>query len=96
MTKQLSAANQAALAAGALLRQEYGKPHRVELKGPTNLVTEVDQCSQELILGMLTSGFPDYGVLGEEGIDKQASGYPRWGIDPLDGEPFVLGGPATA
>ena len=66
----------------------------MELKGPINLVTEVDKHSQELILGILTAAFPEYGVLGEEGIDRPAKGDRRWVIDPLDGTAnFVHGYP---
>ena len=85
MSEQLAAAISAALAAGALLRQEYGHPHQIEHKGPIDLVTEVDRRSQALVVGMLTSAFPAYGVLGEEGMDMPASQDTRWVIDPLDG-----------
>jgi myo-inositol-1(or 4)-monophosphatase len=85
MSEQLTAAIRAALAAGALLRQEYGRPHQVEHKGPIDLVTEVDRQSQALVIGILTNAFPAYGVLSEEGLDTAESGDTRWVIDPLDG-----------
>jgi myo-inositol-1(or 4)-monophosphatase len=85
MSEQLTVAISAALAAGALLRQEYEHPHQVVHKGPIDLVTEVDRRSQSLVVGILTSAFPTYGVLSEEGLDIPDSEAIRWIIDPLDG-----------
>jgi len=76
----------AARAAGQLLKSELAGSRRIAYKGsPTNLVTEMDARVEELIVGRLTSVFPDDAVLGEErGASTGRSGR-RWIIDPLDG-----------
>jgi len=91
---------QAALAAGALLRQNFYKPHRITFKGAIDPVTESDLQSQELIVALIRRSFPDHGILAEEtageggyeGLRPSAIPSPaseprpfRWIIDPLDG-----------
>ncbi len=57
---------QAALAAGAVLRQNYPKPHQITMKGAIDPVTETDYECQEIIIGMIRQAFPDHGFLAEE------------------------------
>jgi myo-inositol-1(or 4)-monophosphatase len=91
---------QAALAAGAVMRQNYPKPHLITMKGAIDPVTETDYECQEIILAMLRQAFPDHGFLAEErggegepvkrepaGLAWEADPPPtcRWIIDPLDG-----------
>ena len=52
---------------------------------PTDLVTEVDRNSEELIVSALLRARPDAGVLGEEGSSRAGSTGVTWVIDPLDG-----------
>jgi myo-inositol-1(or 4)-monophosphatase len=76
----------AARTAGHLLRNELPGSRHIAYKGsPTNLVTEMDARAEELIVGRLTTAFPDDAVLGEErGATTGRSGR-RWIVDPLDG-----------
>jgi myo-inositol-1(or 4)-monophosphatase len=91
---------QAALAAGAVMRQNYQEPHEITMKGAIDPVTETDYQCQEIILGMIGQAFPDHGFLAEErvGEGEPEPGHPtglpweadpppecRWIIDPLDG-----------
>jgi myo-inositol-1(or 4)-monophosphatase len=91
---------QAALAAGAVLRQNYHQPHRITLKGVIDPVTESDLQSQEMIISLIRQGFPDHEFLAEEaGVATPPPGAPsspcRWIIDPLDGTVnFAHGYPA--
>lgn len=92
---------QAALAAGAVLRQNYFKPHQITYKGAIDPVTESDLQSQEMITALIRQTFPDHGVLAEEkmagaeGKKSEASSPYRWIIDPLDGTVnFAHGFPA--
>jgi myo-inositol-1(or 4)-monophosphatase len=106
MDKQLldrvaAVGRQAALAAGAVLRQNYHKPHRITYKGAIDPVTESDIQSQEMIIALIRQTFPGHGFLAEEktgeGQEKQPRPAPaiparaedtpayRWIIDPLDG-----------
>jgi myo-inositol-1(or 4)-monophosphatase len=77
----------AALQAGKFLKQSVGNIKQIETKlgQETNLVTEIDKKSEELIIGMIRKQYPDHDVLAEEsGSHNQKSEY-RWIIDPLDG-----------
>jgi len=57
---------QAALAAGAVMRLNYLKPHHVTLKGAIDPVTETDLQAQETIISLIRHYFPDHGFLAEE------------------------------
>jgi myo-inositol-1(or 4)-monophosphatase len=101
---------QAALAAGAVLRQNYYRPHRITLKGVIDPVTESDFQSQEMIISLIRQRFPDHDFLAEEtGAGLPTAAVPaapapaweadppacRWIIDPLDGTVnFAHGYPA--
>ncbi|MDO9531670.1 MAG: inositol monophosphatase family protein [Deltaproteobacteria bacterium] len=82
---------QAALAAGAVMRQNYSKPHEITMKGAIDPVTETDYECQEIIIGMIHQAFPDHGFLAEERSVGQPPpavpepGHPglAWESDPL-------------
>jgi myo-inositol-1(or 4)-monophosphatase len=91
---------QAALAAGAVMRQNYQKPHQITMKGTIDPVTETDYQCQEIIMGIIRQAFPDHGFLAEERVGegepekREPAGLAwetdpgptcRWIIDPLDG-----------
>lgn len=76
---------EAALAAGAILRERLGRPHDVRLKGTVDLVTEADRAAETLIADMIRGSFPDHDLLGEEGARGNAASAFRWVVDPLDG-----------
>jgi myo-inositol-1(or 4)-monophosphatase len=83
----LKLAIEAALEAGKLLKKNVGKVKQIEYKGgyTTNLVTDIDRKSEEIIINKIKRKFPDHDFLGEEsGYAKVKSEY-RWIIDPLDG-----------
>lgn len=88
MSDTLTFVQEIARQAGALLRDGFGRVTHVEHKGATDLVTEFDRRSEELILAALRARFPDHAVLAEEsgasGGDGKPGGY-RWFVDPLDG-----------
>ncbi|MCX7983895.1 MAG: inositol monophosphatase [Bacteroidetes bacterium] len=77
----------AAQEAGAYLRDNIGNIQHIERKGgeATNLVTEIDKQSEQIILRKIRQHYPDHDFLGEEsGAHKISSPY-RWIVDPLDG-----------
>ena len=87
-----------ARAAGALIRERYGRVER-QIKRGEEAVTEADRASQRLIIAELTARFPDDGVIGEENDDGSAitnrppqHGARVWVIDPLDGTNNFVGG----
>jgi len=94
---RLLAARQAAIDAGAILTDFYGRRDTLEIqtKGPNDFVSCADKQAEERILDLLAPGFPDDGFIGEEtGVSgRDASGF-QWCIDPLDGTGnFLKGAP---
>jgi myo-inositol-1(or 4)-monophosphatase len=78
-------AERAALEAGALLREKYGRIPARE-KAPGDLVTDADIASQRLIADRIFAAFPDHTLLAEEeGVGPDLSKPWRWVVDPLDG-----------
>jgi myo-inositol-1(or 4)-monophosphatase len=60
----------------------------------TDLVTEADRASEQMIVTRLRSERPDDAVLGEEGGSHAGSSGLTWVVDPLDGTiNFVYGFP---
>ncbi|MCL4503468.1 MAG: inositol monophosphatase [Deltaproteobacteria bacterium] len=98
MAKLAQTGRQAALASGAVLRQNYLKPHEITMKGAIDPVTETDFQSQEMIIALIRQKFPDHGFLAEETTgegEPPPSAAFRWIIDPLDGTVnFAHGYPA--
>jgi myo-inositol-1(or 4)-monophosphatase len=75
----------AAYQAAEILLAKFGNIFRVRKKGAIDLVTEADTASEERILQVIRSRFPEHGILAEEsGRDSVDSAW-TWIIDPLDG-----------
>jgi myo-inositol-1(or 4)-monophosphatase len=72
--------------AGRFLKENEGKISEINEKGSfTNLVTNIDKGSEEMIKRFIMENFPSHGILAEEsGALSPTSDY-RWIIDPLDG-----------
>ena len=85
MSKELRVAVLAAEAAGEVLRDGFGRQHRIEYKGEADLVTEADEEAERKIEEVLTEAFPDHGVLTEESGQTEGQSGARWIVDPLDG-----------
>ena len=63
----------------------------------TDIVTEMDQRSEQLIVDLITAARPDDGFLGEEGADRAGSSGVTWVVDPIDGTVnYLYGIPAYA
>jgi myo-inositol-1(or 4)-monophosphatase len=79
------AAREAALHAGAILKQGFGTSFEITSKeGHHNLVTTYDKLAESAIINFLAKKFPSHGFLGEESGNTK-SGDILWIIDPLDG-----------
>jgi myo-inositol-1(or 4)-monophosphatase len=70
---------------GRLLQRRFRTGVAVKVKGPSDIVTEVDVEAQALVVRRLRRRFPDHGILAEEGLDTTAGTRWRWILDPLDG-----------
>ncbi len=83
----LDIATEAALAAGSVLQDFWGKLEAIEEKGEAgNLVTEADKAAEHVVLEILQRHVPEHGILAEESgrSGSLESGF-LWAIDPLDG-----------
>jgi myo-inositol-1(or 4)-monophosphatase len=86
MNEFLVAAQQAALAAGKLLRDNWREAKQVESKSSEiDLVTSLDRRSEEIIVEILHEHFPGHSILAEEQTRLAGQENYRWIIDPLDG-----------
>jgi myo-inositol-1(or 4)-monophosphatase len=71
--------------AGEILRAGHGRQHKVEYKGVINLVTEVDQRSEDYLIRNIRERFPSHSIVAEESGTLSGEASQVWYIDPLDG-----------
>jgi len=85
--RQVRAACHAALTAGFMIRELYGKPHEITMKGEINLVTEADFAAESAITASLGEDTPEIPILAEESADDEVKepAEMTWIVDPLDG-----------
>lgn len=83
----LQTAEKAAREAGKYILANLGKVKQISFKSvQSNLVTEVDHKSEEIIIEALQKDFPDFDILAEEsGSTSTKNSEFMWVIDPLDG-----------
>lgn len=83
----LSAAIEAAHAAGTILMENFGKvqPSDIREKSAVDFISYVDESSEKKIIEILRSHFPDHAFLAEESGETISASPYRWIIDPLDG-----------
>jgi myo-inositol-1(or 4)-monophosphatase len=80
----LAICTRAARVGAGVLRDLYGKPRDVHLKGRIDLVTDADRASEEAVLRALHELAPGASVLAEES-GASGRGEVRFIVDPLDG-----------
>ena len=87
LRRLLGAACKAALTGGSILRDLYGKPHTITMKGAINLVTEADLASERAVFDVLGAETPGIPIMGEEDTSTHVfKSLDRvWVVDPLDG-----------
>ncbi len=88
LTKALDTAAKAASAGRQVLLHYFGQLKKVQEKAYAGLVSEADVESERVISAILKEGFPQVGVLGEEGAYLSADDHidsTTWVVDPLDG-----------
>ena len=86
------------LAASVIVREGYGNAQALRSKSsPTDIVTQTDIDSENLVRSLLADLSPNSGVLGEEGGGTDPGRAVQWIIDPLDGTiNFLYGVPLFA
>ena len=85
MKHYLDVAENAARAAGKLLRENFQRGKRVKSFAAHDIKLEIDLQAQELIGKLLLEQFPEHALYGEEGIAGDQSSEHQWIVDPLDG-----------
>src|SRR6266481_1400840 len=85
MKHYLDTAEQAARAAGKLLRDNFRRHQRVNAVAAHDVKLEIDVQAQELITDLLLKEFPGHALYGEEGIAGDQSSEHQCVVDPLDG-----------
>ena len=82
--RALTAAVDAARAAGEIAMHYYRGGFDVTIKADQTPVTQADREAEQAITRMLGAAFPEWGFLGEEFGERGARDI-RWIIDPIDG-----------
>ncbi len=85
--KFLKVAKQAAIEAGKVLEQFYGRKQSIVIKNanPSDVATAADTKSEEVIIKIIKHSFPNHNIVAEEsGRENRNSDY-TWVIDPIDG-----------
>src|ERR1043166_8419799 len=85
MKHYVDAAENAARAAGKLLRENFQRQQRVKAVAAHDIKRWIDVQAQELISKLLLEEFPAHSLYGEEGIVGDQSSDHQWIVDPLDG-----------
>src|SRR6478736_3916515 len=85
MKPYIDAAENAARAAGKLLRENFQQRQRVKAVAAHDIKLEIDVQAQELIGKLLLDEYPAHALYGEEGIVGDQSSDYQWVVDPLDG-----------
>lgn len=92
-TRLLDLALDVARAGGELALHERPDDLVTDTKSsPTDVVTEMDRATEELLVSRILAQRPDDGILGEEGGERAGSSGIRWVLDPIDGTTNYLYG----
>ncbi|MBW2000344.1 MAG: inositol monophosphatase, partial [Deltaproteobacteria bacterium] len=85
LTKEVSIARQAALAAGNVIRAMSLGEANVTKKGKAEIVTDADLLAEKIITDLIGRHFPADGIITEESGECNPTKERVWLIDPLDG-----------
>ena len=87
LDKFLEVAKKAALEAGKIQMDYFDKEKQISTKSTeTDIVTQVDLLSQDIIVKIIKQDFPDHNFLAEEkDLDEKHNSKYTWIIDPIDG-----------
>jgi myo-inositol-1(or 4)-monophosphatase len=83
----LDLAIRAAREAGQVLAEYYERPHRINIKGLRDILTEADLAAEAVALRLIREGCPEALFLSEESHQawQEDPARPIWCVDPLDG-----------
>ena len=81
----LDVALEATATAGEIIRGGWNSDRQITFKGRADIVTDIDVEAENAVLEILTSAFPQFGILAEESQPVAGDSRYRWVVDPLDG-----------
>ncbi len=84
-TPELSVAEEAARAAGAILLRYFREGVAMRSKDIGNLVSDADLEAERAVVAVIRRAYPDHEVLGEEIHQGDVGAEHLWVVDPLDG-----------
>lgn len=91
MHEILEVARGVARQAGEILLASRPNPARFQLletsskSSPTDLVSQMDEASENFIVTSISKHYPADGIIGEEGTNRPGTSGRNWIVDPLDG-----------
>ncbi len=95
--REVALAAEMAQEAGALALEYQRRGITAEAKDDESPVTAADRACEKLIVERIARAFPEDGVLGEEGANRESRNGRKWIVDPIDGtRDFVRGIPLWA
>jgi histidinol-phosphatase len=83
--REVAVARELAEEAGRIAEEFRKKGVTAEEKADESPVTAADRACETLLVEGLQKEFPNDGLLGEEGANRDSSNGRRWIIDPIDG-----------
>jgi histidinol-phosphatase len=83
--RELSLAKKLAEEAGRVGLEFQRRGVEAERKADESPVTAADRACEKLIVEGIAGEFPDDGVLGEEGANREGGSGRKWIVDPIDG-----------
>ena len=81
----LDVALEATATAGEIIRGGWDSDRQITFKGRADIVTDIDVAAEKAVLEILTSAFPQFGILAEESQPVAGESRYCWVVDPLDG-----------
>src|SRR4051812_1856965 len=94
ISKLMEAAAEVAQRAGEIALGHFRTRLSVEAKSDGSPVTAADRAAEAAARELITSQFPEDGILGEEHGELRPLAKRRWIVDPIDGtKTFVRGVP---
>lgn len=83
--RALQVAEEAAVSVGGPLRDLHGGVEVERKTDVTDLITEADHRSENIIATAIENEYPEHAILTEEGVHRESETPYTWLIDPLDG-----------
>ena len=71
--------------AGEIVKMGWGRTHEIGYKTDSDLVTEYDKMTEDFLVNLIQSNFPEHSIIGEENGHQAGNPVARWIVDPIDG-----------